>query len=144
MKKTSQKPASEAEVNMTPMLDIVFIMLIFFIVCSSFVRESGLDVIQHQSDDDIDTKPSDAKTVIVKICGNHDILIDQRAIDVRSIRANIERKLAEDSSTVVIIQSEQDAPTGRLITALNQARAAKARVSVSPEATHCESDKLDS
>ena len=137
MRKQKERTSGEAEVNMTPMLDIVFIMLIFFIVSSSFVRESGLDLTQHKSDDNSETEKKSAKAVIVKICANRDVYIDRRAIDVRSVRANIERKLAEDSSTVVIIQSEQDAPTGYLVTALNQARAAKAGISVSPEAAYC-------
>ena len=137
MKKHKNNPAQEAAVDMTPMLDIVFIMLIFFIVTSTFIRESGLDLTEHKSDDKSDEQIKSAKATIVRVCTNGDISIDGRLIDARSVRANVERKLAEDSSTVVIIEAEKEAPTGKLVMAIDQARAAKARISVSPESAYC-------
>ena len=137
MRKPKKKLSAEAEVNMTPMLDIVFIMLIFFIVSSSFVRESGLDLTQHRPDENDKMEDKVAQVVVIRICANKDVFIDRRAIDIRSIRANIERKLAEDGSAIVVIQSEQNAPTGYLVMALNQAHEAKAGISVSSAAVSC-------
>lgn len=138
MKKHKTSSFQEAAVDMTPMLDIVFIMLIFFIVSSTFIHESGLDLVGHRSDDRKE-ETKNSKAAIVRICANGDISIDGRAIDVRSVRANVERKLAEDSSTVVIVETEREAPTGMLVKAVDQARAAKARISVSPEPAYCNS-----
>lgn len=138
MKKRKNSPLQEATVDMTPMLDIVFIMLIFFIVSSTFIHESGLDLIEHRSDDKKE-EVRNSKATVVRICANGDISIDGRTIDVRSVRANVERKLAEDSSTVVIVETEREAPTGMLVKAVDQARAAKARISVSPEPAYCNS-----
>ncbi len=133
------KPGDEADVDMTPMLDIVFIMLIFFIVSSTFIRESGLDLTEHQNDEQPEQNQNNAKAIIVQICEDEQIFIDQRAIDVRSVRANIERKLAEDSRAAVIIESQTEAPTGTLVSVMDQARAAHANISVSELATKCRS-----
>ncbi|HEX7026631.1 MAG TPA: biopolymer transporter ExbD [Gammaproteobacteria bacterium] len=137
MRKHKNSPGQEAAVDMTPMLDIVFIMLIFFIVTSTFIRESGLDLTEHKSDDRPEEQLNSPKAAIVKVCANGDISIDGRLIDARSVRANVERKLAEDSSTVVIIETEKEAPTGKLVMAIDQARTARAHISVSPEPAYC-------
>ena len=78
----------DAEINMTPMLDVVFIMLIFFIVSTSFVRESGIDVNRPtaQSGD------SQSKTaVLVAISANDEIWLDRKSLDIRMVRPAIER-----------------------------------------------------
>lgn len=137
MKKHKSTSVQEADVDMTPMLDIVFIMLIFFIVSSTFIRESGLDLTEHKSNEKPEEEIKSSKATIVRICANGDISIDGRSIDVRSVRANVERKLAEDSATVVIIETEMEAPTGKLVMAVDQARAAKATISVSPQPVYC-------
>jgi biopolymer transport protein ExbD len=136
MKKRKNVTAGEAEVNMTPMLDIVFIMLIFFIVTSTFVRESGLDVTEHRNDEEQKNNKK-AKAIIVQICANEEIYVDRRAVDVRSIRANVERKLAEDAGAVVIIETEREAPTGALVMVMDQAIEARAAVSVAPTEARC-------
>ncbi len=132
-KKTS---SSEADVDMTPMLDIVFIMLIFFIVSSTFIHENGVDITEHNSEENNTDKSS--KSIVVKICENKNIYINKRSIDIRSVRANIERKLAEDENTSVIIESEEKASTGALVMVMDQARAAKASISVSPSPAGCD------
>ena len=84
----------ENEINLTPMLDVVFIMLIFFIVTASFIKEAGLDV--NRPDAPVtQTKPEDAN-ILVAIDANNDIWIDRRMIDIRSVRPNIERLHAEN------------------------------------------------
>lgn len=137
MRKHKHRQSQAAEVNMTPMLDIVFIMLIFFIVTSTFIRESGLSLNEHQSKENQEEQTKSAKAVIVKICASGDIRLDGRVIDARAVRANIERRQAEDGSAVVIIETEEAAPTGLLVAALDQARAAEAAISVSPRTATC-------
>lgn len=122
----------DSGIDMTPMLDIVFIMLIFFVVTTSFVKESGIDV----------NRPS-AQTAEVKERGNilvaidqaGQIWIDKRVIDIRAVRANIERLHAENPQGTVVIQSDSDAKTGLLVRVMDQVRlAGVANVSIAAQA----------
>lgn len=144
MKKKKHQVSDQADVDMTPMLDIVFIMLIFFIVSSTFIRENGLDLTEHKNDEKPNNVEKKSKAIIVQICVNEEIFVDARAIDVRSVRANIERKLAEDSHALVIIESEQEAKTGLLVAVMDQARAAKANISIAPMKGVCQEKNITS
>jgi len=93
----------EAEINLTPMLDVVFIMLIFFIVTASFVKESGLDV--NRPDAPTAVKKESAN-ILVAIGASNEIWISGRRIDPRAVRANIERMHAENPEGAVIIQAD--------------------------------------
>ena len=110
------------EINLTPMLDVVFIMLIFFIVTASFVKEAGIDV--NRPDAPIsETKPEDANILIV-IDMNDDIWIDRRIIDPRAVRANIERLHAENPKGSVVIQPNKRSTNKILVTIMDSARQA--------------------
>ena len=112
----------ENEINLTPMLDVVFIMLIFFIVTASFVKESGLDV--NRPDAPItESKPEDAN-ILVQITATDDILIDRRIIDPRAVRANIERLHAENPSGSVVIQPHLNSTNKMLVTVMDASRQA--------------------
>ncbi len=76
------------EINLTPMLDVVFIMLIFFIVTASFIKEAGIDV--NRPDAPTSQRVEDAN-ILIAISANDEIWIDRRLIDPRAVRANIER-----------------------------------------------------
>ncbi len=111
----------DSTIDMTPMLDIVFIMLIFFIVTTSFVTESGVTVSRPSAQ----TAEEDKKgNIMVAIKPNGDIWIDKRAIDVRSVRANIERLKAESPESAVVIQADTDSRTGILVQVMDQVRLA--------------------
>jgi len=111
----------DSTIDMTPMLDIVFIMLIFFIVTTSFVKESGITVSRPSAQ----TAQEDKKgNIMVAIKPNGEIWIDKRAIDVRSVRANIERLKAESPESAVVIQADSDARTGVLVQVMDQIRLA--------------------
>lgn len=110
------------EINLTPMLDVVFIMLIFFIVTASFVKEAGIDV--NRPDAPVtETKPEDANILIV-IDPNDDIWIDRRIIDPRAVRANIERLHAENPKGSVVIQPSKRSTNRMLVTIMDSARQA--------------------
>jgi biopolymer transport protein ExbD len=110
------------EINLTPMLDVVFIMLIFFIVTASFVKEAGIDV--NRPDAPItETKPEDANILIV-IDGNDDIWIDRRVIDPRAVRANIERLHAENPKGSVVIQPNKRSTNKMLVQIMDASRSA--------------------
>jgi len=112
----------ENEINLTPMLDVVFIMLIFFIVTASFVKESGLDV--NRPDAPVtESKPEDAN-ILVLITANDELWIDRRLIDPRAIRANIERLHAENPEGSVVIQANAKSTNKMLVTVMDSARQA--------------------
>ena len=112
----------ENEINLTPMLDVVFIMLIFFIVTASFIKEAGLDV--NRPDAPVtETKPEDAN-ILVAIDANNDIWIDRRLIDPRAVRANIERLHAENPKGSVVIQAHPQSSNKMLVTVMDASRQA--------------------
>jgi len=113
--------SEDSTIDMTPMLDIVFIMLIFFIVTTSFVKESGVSVSRPSAE----TAAEDKKgNIMVAIKPNGEIWIDKRAVDVRSVRANIEKLKAESPESGVVIQADTDARTGVLVQVMDQVRLA--------------------
>ena len=92
----------DQKINLTPMLDVVFIMLIFFIVTATFVKEIGIDVTP-PDEDQPDTVDPDKKSIVVKVSARDQVQIAGRNIDVSSVRANIERLAAENPEAPVII-----------------------------------------
>ncbi len=111
----------EADIDITPMLDVVFIMLIFFIVTSTFVKESGIDVNRPQAA----TAVKKAKAnILIAIDAHDNIWIDRRQIDVRSVRPNIERLHAENPQGSVVIQADRDSRTNTLIQVMDASRQA--------------------
>ena len=121
MRKSRSSVDEEAEVNMTPMLDVVFIMLIFFIVTASFVKEAGVDVTRQQAST---AEPKDSANLFIAITKTGQIWIDRRVVDVRSVRANIERLHAENPQGAVVVQADKDSKNGLLVQVLDAAKAA--------------------
>ena len=112
----------ENEINLTPMLDVVFIMLIFFIVTASFIKEAGIDV--NRPDAPMtESKPEDAN-ILVMINANDEIWIDRRLIDPRAVRANIERLHAENPQGSVVIQANNKSSNKMLVEVMDSARLA--------------------
>lgn len=111
----------DAEINMAPMLDIVFIMLIFFIVTTSFVKESGIAVSRPKA---VTTEQKNQKNIIIGIKANGEIWIDRRVVDIRAIRAHVERIRAESPIDAVIIQADKKTPTGTLVRVMDYVRMA--------------------
>jgi biopolymer transport protein ExbD len=111
----------EAVIDMTPMLDVVFIMLIFFIVTASFVKESGIDV--NRPDAATAVKKNRAN-ILVAINDKGEIWINKRQVDVRAVQANIERLYAENPQGTVVIQADKKATTDVLIKVMDASRAA--------------------
>jgi|SRR5690606_3115203 biopolymer transport protein ExbD len=121
----------EAQIDLTPMLDVVFIMLIFFIVTSTFVKESGVDVTRPQAETSVVTE---SNAIQIGITAANQVFMDKRQIDKRAIRANVERGLAENPGASVIIVADKDSNTHTLIDVMDQARLAGATsVSVAAE-----------
>ncbi len=112
----------EAEINLTPMLDVVFIMLIFFIVTATFIRETGLDV--NRPDDNQAQVVQEDGAILVIIDSTDDIWIDNRVVDARAVRPNIERMHAEDPDRPVVIQVANASSADTLVTIMDAARQA--------------------
>lgn len=110
----------EAAVDLTPMLDVVFIMLIFFIVTATFVKESGVEVNRPDADT---SEQRDNTTVLVAIAADNGVWIDRRRVDVRSVRAHIERLHAESPEGGVVIQADEMASVKVFTEVLDAARA---------------------
>ena len=114
-------PEEEAEINLTPMLDVVFIMLIFFIVTASFVKEAGIDVNRPEAATAV---KKERANILVAISDQGEIWINKRQIDVRAVQANIERLKAENPQGSVVIQADKKATTETLIKVMDASRAA--------------------
>ena len=111
----------ESEINITPMLDVVFIMLIFFIVTATFVKEAGIDV---NRPDAATAVKQEKANILIAIGPNNDIWIDRRQIDIRSVRPNIERLHAENPQGSVVIQADKESKTDTLIQVMDASRQA--------------------
>ena len=121
MRRRYSQERDEEEVNLTPMLDVVFIMLIFFIVTASFVKESGMDI---SRPDAATAVKKERGNILIAITPTGQIWIDRRQVDVRSVRANIERLHAENPEAPVIIQPHPDSRTETMIHIFDSARQA--------------------
>lgn len=121
MRKQRNRVDEETEVNLTPMLDVTFIMLIFFIVTASFVKEAGVDVNRQQAST---AEPKESANLFIAITDSGQIWMDKRIIDARAVRANIERLHAENPQGAVVIQADKDSKNGLLVQVLDAAKAA--------------------
>jgi biopolymer transport protein ExbD len=121
----------ESEVNLTPMLDVVFIMLIFFIVTASFVKESGIDVNRPNA---ATAERKEKGNILVAISEDNQIWIDRRQVDPRALRANIERMHAENPNGAVVIQADEESKNKLLVQVMDAARMAGVKnVSIAAE-----------
>ncbi|GGO67824.1 ExbD/TolR family protein [Bowmanella pacifica] len=111
----------EATIDLTPMLDVVFIMLIFFIVTASFVKEAGIDVNRPEAATAV---KKDRANILIAISDKNEIWINKRRIDERAVQANIERLYAENPQGSVVIQADKKATTETLIKVMDASRSA--------------------
>ena len=119
----SEQSKDESEVDLTPMLDVVFIMLIFFIVTASFVKESGFDVNRPDSDES-KRENQEVQNILVNVAADGQLFINRRRVDASSLVANIKRLHAENPQGSVVIQAEDESKNERLITVMDAARKA--------------------
>ena len=130
MKKKAQEEAGE--IDLTPMLDVVFILLIFFIVTSVFVTEAGIEVTKPEASTADDTA---GDLILIAIGEGGDIWIDGEQIDPRFIRSRFELRLADAPNSSVIIQADRESNNEQVMLILRAAREANiANVSISAEA----------
>lgn len=112
------------ELNMAPLIDMVFILLIFFLVTTSFVKETGVEINRPSAS----TAVSKEKTnILIAITKDNRVVMDKREIDIRSVRANVERALAENPEGGVVIVADKESSTGTAIMVMDGCRLAGAK-----------------
>ncbi|MGB5211824.1 MAG: biopolymer transporter ExbD [Gammaproteobacteria bacterium] len=112
-------PQEETEINITPMLDIVFIMLIFFIVTTSFIKETGIDP---QRPEAVTAIKQERGNILIGISSGGDIWMNKRKVELAQIRQLVEQAIAETPEASVVIVSDEKAATGVLIDLMDQIR----------------------
>ncbi|MEM6532006.1 MAG: biopolymer transporter ExbD [Myxococcota bacterium] len=123
MRRSRSSGGGESEVDITPMLDVVFIMLIFFIVTASFVKEAGVNVNRPKAET-ASTRAS--ASILIAITSNDEVWIDKKAVDIRAVRAIIERLRQENPKGTVVIQADRDSKNGLLVKVVDAAKMAGA------------------
>ena len=121
MRKARRQEQLESEVNLTPMLDVVFIMLIFFIVTASFVKEAGIDITRPHA---ATAERKERASIMVAITENGQIWMDRRQVDPRSVRAHFERLRSESPNGSVVILADEASKNAELVLVMDAARAA--------------------
>ncbi len=121
MRRRYTEQEEEATIDLTPLMDIVFIMLIFFIVTTSFIKEAGVDINRPSANT---AERKERGNILVAITANDEIWIDKRRVDIRAVRANIERLKAENPEGSVVIQADKESKNGLLVQVMDQARMA--------------------
>ena len=124
MRRKQKHGTDEADIDMTPMLDIVFIMLIFFIVTTSFVKEIGIDV-NRPTDTPPETKQEN-EVILIEITDAGQIRMGGRTVDLRAVQANVEQARAEKPDSTVVVAADGDSNAGTLVQVIDQARLAGA------------------
>ena len=121
MIRRKKRVPEDSNIDITPMLDIVFIMLIFFIVTTTFIKETGVEVNRPNASTAVTDKKGN---ILIAITENNEIWIDKRMIDIRAVRANVERMKAENPEGSVIILADENSKTGLLVETMDQVRLA--------------------
>ena len=111
----------ESEINMTPMLDVVFIMLIFFIVTANFIKEPGLEINRPDSET---AETQENAAILIAVGATGEIWMDGRRIDVRQVKANVVKMLADNPQGSVVIQADEKAQADAIIQVMDQSREA--------------------
>ena len=109
----------EAEINITPMLDIVFIMLIFFIVTTSFIKETGIDP---NRPDAITAAKQERGNILIGVSATGEIWMNKRAVELASVRQMVEQARNESPESTVVIVADEEAETGVVIDLMDQVR----------------------
>lgn len=119
----------EAEIDLTPMLDVVFIMLIFFIVTASFLNEFGVDGTKPPS---VQLNPEDSESIAIKIYSSGEIMIDGLSVDPRAVSAHITRHKAENPQASIAVLAGKGARTELVVGVIDSARSAGFRANPIP------------
>jgi len=110
----------QSEINLTPMLDVVFIMLIFFIVTASFIKQAGIEVSRPEA---LTGEQRPTVSVLIAISETGEIWVDKKKVDPTGVRSAIERLHAENPKGSVVVQADKGAKNEKLMLVLGAVRA---------------------
>lgn len=119
MARRRSTPEEETEINITPMLDIVFIMLIFFIVTTSFIKETGIDVNRPEAQT---AAKKERGNILIAISSNGQVWMRKKQVELEQVRYFVEDAVAENPESSVVIIADEEADTGMLIDVMDQVR----------------------
>ena len=111
------------DVNMSPLIDMVFLLLIFFVVTTSFVKESGIEV---QRSTAATAEVKEQASIMIGVSAEGEVWMEGKEVDVRSVRGLVERALAEDPEAGVVVVADQGSQTGDVVKVMDQCRLAGA------------------
>jgi len=114
----------KVDINMGPLVDMVFLLLIFFVVTTSFVKESGIDVSRSTA---ATAELNEHGTIMIGVAPSGDVYFDGKKVDVRSVRGLVERALAEDPDGGVVVVADKSSETGAVVGVMDQCRLAGAK-----------------
>ncbi|WP_286830281.1 MULTISPECIES: ExbD/TolR family protein [Kordiimonas] len=109
MRDHAQREEEEADINMTPMLDIVFIMLIFFIVTAVFVKEAGIQVVKPSAET---ATPQTQVSILIAVTPDDEIWINRDSVELEALRTAVEKLHSENPKGTVAIQADEEAKAG--------------------------------
>lgn len=115
--------APRTEINMGPLIDMVFLLLVFFVVTTSFVKEAGVDVERSTA---ATAETMEHGTILIGVSAAGEVWFDRQRIDVRSVRSLVERALAEDLNAGVVVVADRKSETGIVVRVMDQCRLAGA------------------
>jgi biopolymer transport protein ExbD len=124
VRKTLRGGDDKVDINMGPLIDMVFLLLIFFVVTTSFVKEAGIDV---QKSTAQTAEKKERGNVMIGVSADGEVYMEGKKVDVRSIRPLVERALAEDPEAGVVIVADKESDTGDVIQVMDQCRIAGAK-----------------
>jgi biopolymer transport protein ExbD len=124
VRKSLRGSGAGVEINMAPLIDMVFLLLIFFAVTTSFVKEAGIDV---QRASAATAEVRERGSILIGVSPDGDVFMDGKKVDVRSVRGLVERALAEDPQGGVVVVADKRSMTGAVVKVMDQCRLAGAK-----------------
>jgi biopolymer transport protein ExbD len=123
VRRTMRGSGERVDVNMSPLIDMVFLLLIFFVVTTSFVKETGVDVTRATA---ATAETVAATSIMIAVTEDGDVWMEGKRVDVRSVRGLVERSLAEDPEAAAVIVADRDSRNGLVVEVMDQCRLAGA------------------
>ena len=123
VRRTIRGGSDRVDVNMSPLIDMVFLLLIFFVVTTSFVKESGIEV---QRSTAATAEVKEKASIMIGVNAEGEVWMENKQVDVRSVRGLVERALAEDPEAGVVVVADKGSQTGDVVKVMDQCRLAGA------------------
>jgi len=121
---TMRGDSDKVDVDMSPLIDMVFLLLIFFVVTTSFVKEAGIEVSRSTAST---AEVKEKASVMIGVTSEGEVYMEGKKVDVRSVRGLVERTLVEDPEAGVVVVADKGSETGDVVKVMDQCRLAGAK-----------------